>query len=182
MAGILGRSYRYHCKKAETGDKYQHEKAEIAAIYQENQGRYGYRRIGLALRNRGYLLNHKTVRKLMKELGLKCMVRMKKYRSYRGEVGKVSPNLIARDFHAEKPNRKWTADITEFSLFGRKSYLSPVPDMYNGEIISYTISERANIEQITKMLDRVFAKIPDGTNLIFHSDQGGAISRRPVSK
>ena len=117
-------------------------------------------------------MNHKTVQKLMKELGLKCMVRMKKYRSYRGEVGKVAPNLLARDFHAAKPNQKWTSDITEFSLFGRKLYLSPVLDMYNGEIISYAISERANFEQITEMLDKAFARIPEGTTLIFHSDQG----------
>ena len=105
----------------------------------------------------------------MKELGLKCMVRMKKYRSYRGEVGKVAPNLLARDFHAAKPNQKWTTDITEFC---RKLYLSPVLDMYNGEIISYAISERANFEQITEMLDKAFARIPEGTTLIFHSDQG----------
>ena len=117
-------------------------------------------------------MNHKTVQKLMKELGLKCMVRMKKYRSYRGEVGKVAPNLLARDFHAAKPNQKWPSDITEFSLFGRKLYLSPVLDMYNGEIISYAISERANFEQITEMLDKAFARIPEGTTLIFHSDQG----------
>ena len=82
-------------------DKYAKEKAEIIAIYQQNQGRYGYRRIGIELRNRGFCLNHKTVQKLMKESGLKCMVRMKKYRSYRGEVGKVAPNLLARDFRAE---------------------------------------------------------------------------------
>lgn len=88
----------------------------------------------MELRNRGYILNHKTVQKLMKELGLKCMVRMKKYRSYRGEAGKTAPNLLSRDFHGEKPNQKWTTDITEFSLFGRTLYLSPILDMYHGEI------------------------------------------------
>lgn len=172
LAGIPRSTYYYHCKKAQSGDKYNLEKTEITAIYKENQGRYGYRRILMELRNRGYILNHKTVQKLMKELGLKCMVRMKKYCSYRGEVGKTAPNLLSRDFHAEKPNQKWTTDITEFSLFGRKLYLSPILDMYNGEIISYTISERANFEQITKMLDKAFEKLPDDTGLIFHSDQG----------
>ena len=72
------------------------------------------------------------------------MVRMKKYRSYRGEVGKVAPNLLARDFRAERPNQKWVTDVTEFSLFGSKLYLSPVIDLYNGEIISYAISDRAS--------------------------------------
>lgn len=172
LTGIPRSTYYYHCKKTQSTDKYQLEKSEIKSIYQENQGRYGYRRILLELRNRGYGLNHKTVQKLMNELGLKCMVRMKKYRSYRGEIGKTAPNLLQRNFYAEKPNQKWTTDITEFSLFGRKLYLSPILDMYNGEIISYAISEHANFQQITEMLDKAFEKIPDGTNLILHSDQG----------
>lgn len=74
----------------------------------------------------------------------------------RGEVGKTAPNLLNRDFYAEKPNQKWTTDVTEFSLFGRKLYLSPILDMYNGEIIS----ERANFEQITEMLDKAFDMLP----------------------
>jgi len=110
-------------------DKYRVEKEEITAIYHENQGRYGYRRITMELRNRGYIINHKTVQRLMKQLHLKCQVRIKKYRSYKGEVGKVAPNLINRDFHATAPNQKWTTDITEFSLFGTKLYLSPILDM-----------------------------------------------------
>lgn len=108
----------------------------------------------------------------MNELSLKCQVRIKKYRSYRGEIGKVAPNLINRDFHATAPNQKWTTDITEFSLFGTKLYLSPILDMYNSEIISYDISERPMLNQVMRMLDDAFEKIPDGTNLIFHSDQG----------
>jgi transposase InsO family protein len=153
-------------------DKYRVEKEEITAIYHENQGRYGYRRITLEMRNRGYVINHKTVSRLMRELGLKCQVRIKKYRSYKGEIGKVAPNLIDRNFHADAPNQKWTTDITEFSLFGKKLYLSPILDMYNGEIISYNISERPLLEQVMDMLDKAFKKIPDNTGLIFHSDQG----------
>ncbi len=94
-------------------------------FYHENRGRYGYRRITAELRKRNFLLNHKTVQRLMKELGLVCRVRMKKYRSYKGEVGKIAPNLLNRDFRAEKPNPKWVTDVTEFSLFGQKLYLSP---------------------------------------------------------
>ena len=153
-------------------DKYRLEKEEIIAIYHENQGRYGYRRITMEMRKRGYIINHKTVRRLMKVLGLKCQVRIKKYRSYKGEIGKVAPNLIDRNFHADAPNRKWTTDITEFSVFGRKLYLSPILDMYNGEIISYNISEHPHLRQVMDMLDKAFEKIPDNTNLIFHSDQG----------
>ena len=153
-------------------EKYRIEKEEITAIYHENQGRYGYRRITLEMRNRGYVINHKTVSRLMKDLGLKCRVRIKKYRSYKGEIGKVAPNLIDRNFHADAPNQKWTTDITEFSLFGKKLYLSPILDMYNGEIVSYNISEHPLLNQVMDMLDKAFEKIPDNTGLIFHSDQG----------
>lgn len=165
-------TYYYYVKKSKEPDKYANIKNEIHAIYHENRGRYGYRRITLELQNRGYCINHKTVQRLMKELGIKCMVRIKKYRSYKGEVGKIAPNIIQRDFSATAPNQKWTTDITEISLFGTKIYLSPILDMYNGEIISYNISERPVLGQVMDMLDQAFEKIPDNTGLIFHSDQG----------
>ena len=164
-------TYYYYVKKSKEPDKYANIKNEIHAIYHENRGRYGYRRITLELQNRGYCINHKTVQRLMKELGIKCMVRIKKYRSYKGEVGKIAPNIIQRDFSATAPNQKST-DITEISLFGTKIYLSPILDMYNGEIISYNISERPVLGQVMDMLDQAFEKIPDNTGLIFHSDQG----------
>ena len=103
----------------------------------------------------------------MKRLGLICRVRMKKYRSYKGNVGKIAPNLLNRDFHAEKPNQKWVTDVTEFSLFGETLYLSSILDL-----VSYTISDRPVLSMVTTMLDKAFAKIPDGTDLILHSDQG----------
>lgn len=114
-------------------------KSLISSIYHEHRGRYGYRRITLELRNRDHLINHKTVQRLMKELGLKSLVRMKKYRSYKGNVGKIAPNILKRDFTTSKPNEKWATDVTEFHLFGEKLYLSPVLDLYNGEIIAYNI-------------------------------------------
>ena len=153
-------------------DKYETARAEIKAIYHENKGRYGYRRITIELGKRNIPLNHKTVQRLMKELGLVCRVRMKKYRSYKGEIGKIAPNLLNRNFHAENPNQKWVTDVTEFSLFGEKLYLSPILDLYSSDLVSYTISDRPVLSMVTAMLDKAFAKIPDGTGLILHSDQG----------
>ena len=141
-------------------DKYEMEQAEITAIYHENKGRYGYRRITIELDRRGIHLNHKTVRRLMKELGLVCRVRMKKYRSYKGETGKIAPNLLKRDFHAEKPNQKWVTDVTEFSLFGKKLYLSPILDLYSSDLVSYTISDRPVLNMVISMLDKAFETIP----------------------
>ena len=153
-------------------DKYKAEKAEISAIYKENRGRYGYRRITMELHNRGFGVNHKTVRRLMKEMGLVCQVRMKKYRSYKGEAGRIAPNLLNRDFQAQKPNQKWVTDATEFSLFGEKLYLSPILDLHNGYLISYTISDRPVLSMVTSMLDKAFESLPNGAGPILHSDQG----------
>ena len=118
IAQLPRATFYYHLKRMEKADKYAEVKAEIIAIYHENKGRYGYRRITITLRSRGFVLNHKTVQRLMRELGLVCRVRLKKYRSYKGEVGKIAPNLLNRDFQAERPNQKWVTDVTEFSLFG----------------------------------------------------------------
>lgn len=107
----------------------------------------------------------------MKELNLTCHVRMKNYRSYKREVGKISLNLLNRDFHAEKPNQKWVTDVTEFSLFGEKLYLSPILDLCSRALVSYTISDRPVLSMVITMLDKAFDKIPDGTELILHSDQ-----------
>ena len=172
IAQLPRATFYYHLKRMNRTDKHKAAKEEITAIYHENRGRYGYRRITAELRNRNLPLNHKTVQRLMKELGLVCRVRMKKYRSYKGEVGKIAPNLLNRDFHADRPNQKWVTDVTEFSLFGEKLYLSPVLDLCSSDLVSYTISERPVLSMVTTMLEKAFEKIPDNTNLILHSDQG----------
>ena len=172
IAQLPRATFYYHLKRMNRADKHKAAKEEIPAIYHENRGRYGYRRITAELRNRNLPLNHKTVQRRMKELGLVCRVRMKKYRSYKGEVGKIVPNLLNRDFHADKPNQKWVTDVTEFSLFGEKLYLSPILDLCSSDLVSYTISERPVLSMVTTMLDKAFEKIPDDTNLILHSDQG----------
>ena len=172
IAQLPRATFYYHLKRMKREDKYEAAKQEISRIYHENKGRYGYRRIAMELRKHGFHLNHKTVQRLMKELNLFCRVRMKKYRSYKGEVGKTAPNLLNRDFHADKPNRKWVTDVTEFSLFGQKLYLSPILDLHSSDLVSYTISERPALSMVISMLDKAFEKIPDGTNLILHSDQG----------
>ena len=172
VSGLKRSTYYYHTKKLNKPDKYKKIKEEITNIYHENKGRYGYRRITMELHNRGYIINHKTVLKLMRQIGLQCFVRVKKYKSYKGEVGKICDNLLNRNFKANKPNEKWVTDVTQFSLFGVKLYLSPIIDLYNGEVISYNISEKPVFAQITDMLKKAFAKIPNNTNLILHSDQG----------
>lgn len=172
LAGIPRSTYYYWVKTFDRPDKDAELKTLIQAIYHENKGRYGYRRIKDELKNRGHKVNHKKVQRLMNELGLKSIVRMKKYRSYKGDVGKAAPNILDRNFHAEKPNEKWVTDITEFKLFGEKLYLSPMLDLFNGEIITYTIGSRPKYSLVKTMLDQAFERLLDGDKLLIHSDQG----------
>ena len=99
-------------------------------------------------------------------------VRMKKYHSYKGEVGKIAPNLLDRDFYAAQSDQKWVTDVTEFSLFGEKLYLSPILDLCSADLISCTISEHPMLSMVTSMLEKAFDTIPDGTGLTLHSAQG----------
>jgi len=157
----------------QNNEKYKEVKDEIYSIFYENKGRYGYRRITLELKNRGFIINHKTVSRLMKIMGLKSIQRLKRrYISYQGTIGKIADNLLKRNFKADKPNEKWVTDVTEFNVNNEKLYLSPIVDLFNGEVISYNLSRHPVFNQVINMLEGAFAKIPNNTNLILHSDQG----------
>ena len=126
----------------------------------------------MELHNRGYRINHKAVLRLMNEEKIKCRVRIKKYHSYKGEVGKVAPNLLERNFSTTAPNEKWVTDVTEFSLFGQKLYLSPILDLHSSDIVSYTISDRPVLSMVIDMARQALAVLPRGAAPILHSDQG----------
>lgn len=164
--------FYYHLKRLKARDKYAVEKEAIQSIFHEHKGRYGYRRITAEMRNRGFVINHKTVQKLMQGMHLRSLVRKVRYRSYKGKVGKIAPNIINRDFSASTPNQKWATDVTQINIGSTKLYLSPILDMFNGEIISYNISRSPNLEQIYDMLDKAFKKYDNLDKLIIHSDQG----------
>ena len=171
----LARStYYYHLKQLDKPDKDQELKAEIQSIFIEHKGNYGYRRIHLELRNRGYLVNHKRVQRLMKVLNLQAKIRQKrKYSSHKGDVGKKAENLIQRQFEASRPMEKCYTDVTEFAIpaSAQKLYLSPVLDGFNSEIISYNLSTSPNLVQMKAMLEQAFTE-NHYENTILHSDQG----------
>lgn len=165
-------SFYYHQKQSKSSDKYQVIKELIKSIYHRHKGRYGYRRITDEIQSKGIIINHKTVFRLMNLLGLKSIIRVKKYKSYKGEKGRIVPNILERNFKAEAPNQKWATDITEFNVSGNKLYLSPIIDLFNQEIISYELTERPVFSQVVMMLKKAFKRIPNATNLMLHSDQG----------
>ena len=174
-AARLPRStYYYQLKQLDRLDKDKNLKAEIQVIFTEHRGNYGYRRMTLELRNRGYMVNHKRVQRLMNVLGLSARIRRKrKYSSYQGEIGKKADNLIQRQFEATKPMEKCYTDVTEFAIpaSSQKLYLSPVLDGFNSEIIAYNLSTSPNLEQVKAMLDQAFTE-EHYENTILHSDQG----------
>lgn len=166
-------TYYYWLKRLKFQDKYECEKREVKAIFEESHGRYGYRRITAEMHRRGYPLNHKTIRKLMLMIGIKCLIRKKKYRSYKGEVGLVADNVLKRNFTASSPLCKLATDVTQIEIKGRKCFLSPVIDLFNGEILSYAVSFSPDLKLTKAMMDRLFEsvrKFNDGA--IMHSDQG----------
>ena len=168
----LARSTYYYYLKQQSNDKYKDIKQEIEHIFTENKQRYGYRRILLVLRQKGIKLNHKTVHKLMRSMGLHGKRRKSKYKSYKGEVGKIAPNILMRNFETSKPFEKLATDVTEFAVCDDKVYLSPILDLHNNEVISYSISLNPNFWQTREMLKGLFDKLPKGATPILHSDQG----------
>ncbi|AWC27375.1 hypothetical protein CG478_012815 [Bacillus cytotoxicus] len=111
LANIPRSTYYDWLKNAKRSDPDADLEVLIQAVYDEHEGRYGYRRIFDEFTNRGHKINHKKVQHIMKELGLKCLIRMKKYCSYKGTIGKIAPNILNRNFKAEKPNEKWVTDL-----------------------------------------------------------------------
>ena len=173
-ARLARSTYYYQLKQLDGLDKDKKLKTEIQAIYSEHKGNYGFRRVTLELRNRGFTVNHKKVQRLMKILGLTARIRRKrKYYSYQGEVGKKADNLIQRQFEAAKPMKKCYTDVTEFTIpaSSQKLYLSPVLDGFNSEIIAYNLSTSPNLIQVKAMLEQAFTE-EHYTNTILHSDQG----------
>lgn len=167
-------TYYYHKKNLEKADKYATIKEAIERIFYQHKELYGYRRIVLALRKEGFFINHKTVRRLMNDLGLHGVQKSKKYRSYRGEVGQIANNKINRHFETEKPNQVWLTDVTEFKVAGNKLYLSAFLDVFNREIVGYSITQNPNFGLIQDSFGNAIkrANLSLQDQVLIHSDQG----------
>ena len=172
LSGLARSTFYYQQKTLSSGDRHAGLKAQIKTVFDAHKGRYGYRRITAALRNLGQAVNHKTVQRLMVMMGLKSMVRPKKYRSYKGQAGRMVPDLLQRQFTAGHMKQKWVTDVTEFNVAGDKLYLSPVMDLHNGEIIAFETARRPVFKLVKNMLDKALGQLGDDERPILHSDQG----------
>ena len=172
LAGLSRSTFYYRLKMASLSDRHAVLKERITAIFDAHKGRYGYRRVTAAVRQLGQKVNHKTVQRLMVEMGLKSLVRPKKYRSYKGDAGRLAPDLLRRQFAAEAANQKWVTDVTEFNVAGEKLYLSPVMDLFNGEIIAFETARRPVFKLVEGMLNKALDQLNSNERPILHSDQG----------
>ena len=191
VSGLKKSTYEYYkskkhlniCKKKETEDN--KIVNQIKAIFNEHKSRYGYRRVYLELK-KTIKINHKKVQRIMRENNLIGLRPKVKYHSYKGDNGLSKENLLLysrfdtikqkeilkRDFKANRPNEKWTTDVSEFHIPAGKLYLSPILDVFDSSIVSYNISTSPNFNQVTDMLNMAFDKHKNLNGLIFHSDQG----------
>ncbi len=166
-------SYCYQQKQIKKENKIAKIKERIKILFFENHKRYGYRRIHLLLKREGIIISEKIVRSIMKEENLIVrIIRQKKYSSYLGEISPAVPNEIQRDFHADKPNKKWLTDITEFKIGERKVYLSPIIDCFDGMPITWTVGTSPNAELVNTMLDNAIVLLKENEHPIVHSDRG----------
>lgn len=175
--GISESTYHYQIKAIKKPNNNKDLERRITTIFEENGRNYGYRRIGLQLKNEGYIVNHKKIQRIMREQKLICDAftrKSRKYNSYKGSVGKTAPNRIKRKFKTSICHQKLTTDITEFKCTeGMKLYLNPIMDMFNGEILSYGISYRPNLELVINPLKEVLEIVKNSRyRTTIHSDQG----------
>ena len=166
-------SYCYQQKQIKKENKIAKIKERIKTLFFENHKRYGYRRIHLLLKREGIIISEKIVRSIMKEENLIVRaIRQRKYSSYLGEISPAVPNEIQRDFHADKPNKKWLTDITEFKIGEGKVYLSPIIDCFDGMPITWTVGTSPNAELVNTTLDNAIVLLKENEHPIVHSDRG----------
>lgn len=166
-------SYCYQQKQIKKENKIAKIKERIKTLFFENHKRYGYRRIHLLLKREGIIISEKIVRSIMKEENLIVRaIRQRKYNSYLGEISPAVPNEIQRDFHADKPNKKWLIDITEFKIGEEKVYLSPIIDCFDGMPITWTVGTSPNADLVNTMLDNAIVLLKENEHPIVHSDIG----------
>lgn len=172
-AGLARSTFFYRQAALKTPDPHAALRASIHKIFTAARGRYGYRRIHAALRRQGWQVAGKTVLKLMREEKLVCKVRTRRrYSSYKGQVGKIAENLLKREFDTEAPNTKWVTDVTEFKVAEHKVYLSPILDLFDRSIVSYSISESPNVAFTNQSLSEAISTLAEDETPMMHSDQG----------
>ena len=172
-AGIPRSTFFYHQKRLREPDKHAALKAAIRESFERNKHRYGYRRVLLDLRNKGWVVNHKLVFKLMREMGLRAKIRQRRpYVSYAGTISRIADNKLERNFTPDEPNTFFVSDVTEFRVAGRKVYLSPVMDLYDRSIVAHSVATSPSTAFTADSLSKAIAACGPEPGWMIHTDQG----------
>jgi len=170
---IAKSSYYYQEKAMKHADKYGEIRDKVKSLFYENRCCYGYRRIYGCLKKLGITVSEKIIRRIMRDEVLAVFTKKaRKYNSYRGEITPAVENVVARNFHAERPNKLWLTDITEFAIPAGKVYLSPIIDCFDGMVVSWNIGTSPNAILVNDMLDNAIARLGSDEHPIVHSDRG----------
>lgn len=173
VAGLARSTFFYHQARLDAVDPQAELKAAISKEFHDAKARYGHRRIHSELAKQGWQVAKKTVLKLMRVLGLTCKVRRRrKYNAFKGEAGVIAPNVLNRDFAADRPNQKWVTDVTEFRVGNCKAYLSPIIDLFDNGVVAHTIGLSPSLELTNESLRQAMSTLAPGEHPIVHSDQG----------
>ena len=166
-------TFFYHQKRLSEPDKHAAIKDAILESFEVNKHRYGYRRVLLDLRNKGWVVNHKLVYKLMRQMGLRAKIRQRRsYVSYAGTISRIADNKLDRKFTPDTPNTVFVSDVTEFRVAGRKVYLSPVMDLFDRFIVAHTVATSPSTAFTAESLAKAIAACAPEPGWMMHTDQG----------
>ena len=143
----------------------------IQQCQKECRNTYGYRRVHIWLERQGIRRNPKTILRIMQKYNLLSVVRRKKFRRY-GESLHHYPNLLNRNFHADRPNQKWVTDISYIKTAQGFLYLSIIRDLYDNSIVSYQAGSEQNVQLVLNTIRKAKKKERAAAELQLHSDQG----------
>ena len=163
-------TFFYHQKRLSEPDKHAAIKEAILESFEANKHRYGYRRVLLDLRNKGWVVNHKLVYKLMRQMGLRAKIRQRRpYISYAGTKSRIADNKLDRKFTPDKPNTVFVSDVTEFRVAGRKVYLSPVMDLFDRSIVAHTVATSPTAAFTAESLTKAIAACAPKPGWMMHT-------------
>lgn len=175
MCSVLNITRQNYYKYRNTIDKDYYDYLEIKRVFEEGEELYGAVRIKKALlRDTGWIVNLKKIRRIMKKYDIK----VRYHKVFKKNTNKdrleenVRPNLLKRNFYADKPNQKWSTDITYIIYNGKRAYLSSIMDLYTRDIIAYKISYKMDNKLVIDTLNEAIRKQKDVHGVILHSDQG----------
>lgn len=166
--------YRWKQKLKEEVIINEHE-AIVVKTCKETKFEYGYRNITGIIRNQGYSIGLNTVQRIMQKFNLQCQVRPKRQTHYKGKESIVANNVINRDFSSKRPLEKLVTDVTYLPWGEKRLYLSSIMDLYDGQIIAYTLGDKQDVGFVLDTLNQ----IQDLSKpCILHSDQGSVYTSR----